>query len=211
MDGEAWADGPLPMQDSGTRSELISEESLEEVDIEMREASLSRSPSSGPFSLGGEGRRGERQGQKGTVSDGPDSPLRPPRCKRRKRGSFPEELDSSPMFQDGEGEGEGRDFQMERDALGEEGPRLLTKSIVSTPAVPLRSTGRGKAKSVEAWEEIKYALLNDGLALLTPDVPHRLDLVKFWGFILIHLRLPMVPTIALDKRRKDVIIDKLDG
>lgn len=60
----------------------------------------------------------------------------------------------------------------------------------------------------EAWMRAKMGSLTAGLDILTPSELVCLDL-KFWGFLLNHIRSPKVTRIALNKWNKDIMLQLL--
>ncbi|KAL8188500.1 UNVERIFIED_CONTAM: hypothetical protein K2H54_000242 [Gekko kuhli] len=85
----------------------------------------------------------------------------------------------------------------------------------SCPTSPIRPHREQRVarevKILKDWEEVKMSPMATGLAVLNPDRINKIDLPKFWGFLLAHMGLPDAPTMKLDKRSKDYVIDLLNG
>ncbi|KAL8195848.1 UNVERIFIED_CONTAM: hypothetical protein K2H54_000588 [Gekko kuhli] len=67
-----------------------------------------------------------------------------------------------------------------------------------------------EVKMLQEWDRIKNLPLDAAFDLLVPTEPKKLDLAKFWGFLLAHMGLPEAPTMAVEKRSIDAIIEMLN-
>lgn len=89
--------------------------------------------------------------------------------------------------------------------------KTYNASMLDLPLSQESATETRETKLLEAWTKLQLQPLKDSVNILTSEDPVILDLVKFWGLLVVHIGLSEVPTIALEKRSKDALMLMLDN
>ncbi|KAL8199302.1 UNVERIFIED_CONTAM: hypothetical protein K2H54_039633 [Gekko kuhli] len=130
-------------------------------------------------------------------------------------GGSPEADDTSPS--EARPAKKKRGAEQEGEELLEPGNKGGGVDLSVSPQAKLRvGTPKGvravrETRLAAAWVRTKARPISEGLQLLVPDSFGKIDLAKFWGLLLAHIALPDAPTIQLNKRSKDYMIDLLDS
>ncbi|KAL8173391.1 UNVERIFIED_CONTAM: hypothetical protein K2H54_048142, partial [Gekko kuhli] len=138
-----------------------------------------------------------------------------PTYRYRLSSSAQEEL--SGLLAEGEDRGEhvGKIVGMDSDQ-NPIGPQEVNPKTGSTPETPQTLELMGDRKIVretrmlQEWERVRNLPMKEGLRLLDQTELQKIDLAKFWGFLLGHIGLPGSPTIVVEKRSRDAILNLLD-